>query len=156
MAIHFTSERGQPLYNGQNDSSQCVHYNRGSTVHVCLRKETSALSSSCWTTGDGSVVGTNSTLPFPHYTHTHALLLLLQNHAQALIFNCRGLFQGAPFVNFLNPLKHVCRPNFALSRSESRITHVHYNKCKHACLYFKQASVHCRVHYPTCANTAPL
>ena len=26
VAIHFTSERGQPLYNGQNDPSQCVRY----------------------------------------------------------------------------------------------------------------------------------
>ena len=26
MVIHFASKRGQPLYNGQNDPSQCVRY----------------------------------------------------------------------------------------------------------------------------------
>ena len=35
MAIHFASEREQPLYNGQNDPFQCVYYLEVSlTVHV--------------------------------------------------------------------------------------------------------------------------
>ena len=35
VAIHFTSERGQLLYNGQNGPSQCVHYLDIPLYHIC-------------------------------------------------------------------------------------------------------------------------